>query len=285
VARAHGLDVREPRVLSDCSNLLVRLSPDSVVARVATSTGAVRAGAARDWLARDVAVASFLAERGGAVVPPASELPPGPHVEAGLAITFWRFVEHDPSHPPGAREAGEALRRLHEALEDYPGELPPFTTVLDECARLIDRVQQSGSNAAASLPAAAAQPGALDRMRAALDRIRSETAAAELPPRSLHGDASPSNLLRTPAGLLWTDFEDTCAGSVEWDLACLALSAEPDAAAALAGYGRAPPDETVEPFLEARRLQAALWTTLLAESHPELRARAEARMSRWVEAR
>ena len=56
VAVTHGVAVRAPRVLSDRSNLLVHLAPAPVVARVATSTAAVRAGGARDWLGRDLAL-------------------------------------------------------------------------------------------------------------------------------------------------------------------------------------------------------------------------------------
>ena len=272
VARAHGLEVGEQRVLSDSSNLLVGLGPAPMVARVATSTADARAGGAMDWLARDVALASHLASRGAAVVPPATELPPGPHIEDGLAITFWRHVEHDRSRPASAREAGQALRRLHEAMEDFAGDLPAFPSLLDECGLVIDRLERSG-NVAPDLPVT---------LRAALHRVGSAIDAAALPPRPLHGDASPSNLLRTPAGLLWTDFEDTCSGPAEWDLACLAASSEPDAAAALEAYGSPPHNEALEPFLEARRLQGALWTALLAERHPELRERATTRLSRWT---
>jgi thiamine kinase-like enzyme len=277
VAAAHGLEVGEAHVLSDRSNVLVALAPTPVVARVATSTADARAGGARDWLARDVAVATWLARRGAAVVPPASELPPGPHVEDGLAITFWRHEEHDRSAPASPREAEEALRALHEALEGYPGDLPPFTALLDECEGLLDRLASAA--AAEGGPAAVAKGGpaaagpaslaALEAASAALARVRSAIDSAGLPARPLHGDASRGNLLRTPAGLLWTDFEDCCAGPVEWDLACLASSGGTDASTALG------------PFLEARRLQGALWTALLAERHPDLRTRAADRLQEW----
>jgi Ser/Thr protein kinase RdoA (MazF antagonist) len=266
------VEVRTPRVLSDRSNLLVRLAPAPLVARVATSTAGARARGARDWLARDVAVARFLGERGAAVVPPASELPPGPHVEDGMALTFWRSVEHDPEHPPTPEETGAALRRLHEALEGFPGELPPFAMILDECAVVIERLE-----AAAAL--AGADPEAL---RSALEHVRSAIARAAVPPRPLHGDTTRSNLLRTPAGLVWTDFEDTCSAPAEWDLACLVSSLEPAAAGALEAYGRPIRGEALEPFVETRRLQTALWTAFVAERHPELRARAAARLSRWA---
>jgi hypothetical protein len=280
VARGYGVEVLEPRVLSDRSNLMVELAPAPVVARVATSTADVRAGGARDWLARDVALGRFLAAAGADVVPPASEPPAGPHTEDGLAVAFWEMVEHDASRPPSAREAGEALRRLHEALAGFPGELPPLSELLDECEAVIERL---ASRAAAPGSPAAAPPATLDRIRAALADIRTAVARAGLPSRPLHGDASRSNLLRTPAGLRWTDFEDSCRGPVEWDLACLALSAGADAGEALDEYGRQH-DEALRPFLEARRLQGAVWTALLAERHPGFRARAEDRLSRWAAA-
>jgi thiamine kinase-like enzyme len=259
-----------------------------VVARVATSTADVRADGARDWLARDVDVATYLAADGAEVVPPAAEPPPGPHTEDGLAIAFWQLVRHDGATPGSPAEAGEALRRLHEALAGFPGELPPLSSLLDECEAVIERLASRpaapDSAAASSGPgSAAAAPVRLDRIAAALQGIRSEIAATGLQSRPLHGDASRSNLLRTPAGHLWTDFEDSCAGPVEWDLACLALSAGADADEALDAYGRQH-DEALEPFLEARRLQGAVWTALVAERHPELRARAEERLSRWAAA-
>jgi thiamine kinase-like enzyme len=37
----------------------------------------------------------------------------------------------------------------------------------------------------------------------------------------LHGDAHEGNLLPTTRGLLWTDWEDTFRGPVEWDLASI----------------------------------------------------------------
>jgi hypothetical protein len=172
--------VTEPRVLSDLSNVIVWLAPAPVVARVATSTAAVRAGRGRDWLARDVAVAGFLAERGADVVPPASEPPPGPHVEDGLCLTFWPFVEFDPDHPPSGREAGAALRRLHETLDGFEGELPPCSTLLDECARLIDRLEESGLGAGPDGPRTAPNGPrtAPDARRTAPDALRAALAGA-----------------------------------------------------------------------------------------------------------
>lgn len=40
-----------------------------------------------------------------------------------------------------------------------------------------------------------------------------------LPTQAIHGDASLTNLPRTPVGLVWNDFEDALRGPVHWDLA------------------------------------------------------------------
>ena len=273
LARSHGLTVDEPVVLRDLSNLLVHLRRSPVVARVATTTAAARGGGL-DWLAREVDIAGFLvgrrfdrAARG--------ELPPGPHVHEGWAITFWRHVEHDPEHPLQGAEVGEALLALHEALAPYPAELPSLGHVLDEAEGLIGRVSEGF------------RAGEPERLRDALARVRGELTEAGFEARALHGDPHAGNLLRTPAGALWVDLEDTCRGPVEWDLACLVANArvldlDPrPGAAALAADGRDPADAALDPFVEARALQVAVWTAFMAERYPHLRERARQRLARW----
>jgi hypothetical protein len=73
VARRHGLPADDPEVLRERSNLLVRLG--AVVARVPATTRLVRPAPER-WLARDVEVSRFLAERGVRVVSPTTDPPP-----------------------------------------------------------------------------------------------------------------------------------------------------------------------------------------------------------------
>lgn len=123
LARAYGLEVERPRVLGDLSNVLVHLAPAAVIARVATSTAAARPDGARAWLARDVELAAFLAARGAAVVPPADELPPGPHDQDGLVLSFWRLVE-TAEERPAAAPAGAALGELHATWLASPASCP-----------------------------------------------------------------------------------------------------------------------------------------------------------------
>ena len=99
VAREHGVACDEAVRIAAGSNVLVHLKPAPVVARVMTGT-AVLHDDVEQWLAREVAVGAFLAERTDLVVPPSDLLPPGPHERDGLWMTLWRFVAHDAQAPP-----------------------------------------------------------------------------------------------------------------------------------------------------------------------------------------
>jgi hypothetical protein len=71
VAREHGVACDEAVRIAAGSNVLVHLKPAPVVARVMTGT-AVLHDDAEQWLAREVAVGAFLAERTDEIVTEAS---------------------------------------------------------------------------------------------------------------------------------------------------------------------------------------------------------------------
>jgi len=205
-----------------------------------------------------VAVAQFAADRGAPVVAPSGALPPGPHERDGLWMTFWEPIDHDPSLPVDPEEVGRSLRALHDALADYPGELRPLRAVHGEIERLI---HQAGG------PDAHARHAELRRLLPIVFEGATRTQA-------LHGDVTIGNTLRTPAGLLWNDFEDVCRGPVEWDVAGLLGAAEVRglgddfADAMLAGYGwteRA----ALEPFLEAHMLYVHAWQATRPDATPQ----------------
>ena len=79
VARGLGLVVDDPFVLKESLNLLVWLRPSPVVARMHVRTGLVRSA---DPAADSLALATFLADAGLPVSPPADDVDPGPHVGA-----------------------------------------------------------------------------------------------------------------------------------------------------------------------------------------------------------
>ncbi|HWD01467.1 MAG TPA: aminoglycoside phosphotransferase family protein [Amycolatopsis sp.] len=220
VARRHGLGARVPKVLHERSNVLVRLG--SVVARVPGRTRLLRPDATA-WLARDVALSHHLTQSGVRVVSPTVDPPAGPHFAEGLPVTLWHWTPHDPDHRHTPDEVARSLAAVHAALLSFPGELPrrfpgelPRRGPVDELFAALDRHG--------------------DTMDGAAGRIRAETLrlAADLPvavqPR--HGDAHPGNVIATPDGPCWLDFEDAWLGPLAWDLAILAKQGGPEFLAA-----------------------------------------------------
>lgn len=269
VAAEHGLRTAEPVILAARSNVLVHLRPAPVVARVAFTTSLLRPDA-RSWFEREIALAGFLAGKGAAAVPPADELPPGPHERDGLPVTFWRHVEPDPDRQPTAEEAGRALRDLHEALRDFPGELPRLVCHQVEVPRLLDGLE--GTLA----------PDDLSRLRDVHQRLAETLLDPRRPVQALHGDAHVRNILPTPDRLLWNDFEDTGSGPIEWDLACFCWMPPWGREAALAAYGPGAPSlDELAPWIEARELQGTVWLASKARFFPESRERAEGLLARW----
>jgi streptomycin 6-kinase len=272
VAREHGLSFGgEPRVIHEGSNLLLHLHPAPVVARVATTTAMVREGDA--WLTREVAVAAHVAAQGAPTVAPTTELPPGPHHFSGLTMTFWQHVGQLPE-PADPGRTGAALRECHEALRTYEGAARlPRMAVMREAEQIIERFAADGT---ISNPDAGLLREAAAQSRRAIDEL-------DLPLQAVHGDAHLGNVINTPDGPLWTDWEDTCLAPAPWDLGCLLASGryfgddpEPGAAAVKA-YGE-PPDEA---FVQARRLQGTVWSFVFARDHPERRPYAERLMAQY----
>jgi hypothetical protein len=253
VARAHGLRVSGAEVLRDVSNALVHLRPAPVVARVTTTTALVRPEVA-DHVARDLAISDYLAGRGVAVVPLSDELPSGPHAHDGLVVSFRRYVEHDPAWTPAPPEFAARLAELHAELRDYPGELPERLP-LDDVDRALGVLDDPESG-----------------LHAARDDLAARWAAHWSDPQPLHGDAHPGNMLLTPAGPLWNDFEDTWRGPVAWDLACTANTGRIDGTAAVAAHSRQPLPDELEFHRAVRRLQVRCWRLLIGRRRSPARA-------------
>jgi len=280
VAREHGVACDDAVRIAAGSNVLVHLKPAPVVARVMTGT-AILHDDVEQWLAREVAVGTFLAERTDSVVAPSDILPPGPHEQDGLWMTLWKFVAHDAqAPPPEPRELGRALRELHAVLADFPGDLAPLSEVRDWLERLLAELRPS--------PLLTRQD--IDWLRSRLDALTPAVFESSLPAQALHGDASMSNLLRTESGLLWNDLEDVCAGPVAWDVCGLVTSARARGHSAtamdelLAAYGD-PGVEDLEAFLEAHALYDVVWQAFEGRRRPQAMERAAASLALWREGR
>ena len=245
-ARGQGLPVLDPRVVRDSTNVLVHLAPAPVIARVSLTFARLRGA---DWAAEHVRLASFLADAGAPVAPPAADVDPGPHVCDGLCVTFWALVDHDPARARPAA-VGHALRDLHEALSAWREPLASCDR-LGEVGRLLASLEPSEVVSAAELEG-------LRSLHAGL---------SPLPGRPIHGDSHFRNVLWTRDGPLWTDLENACEGPVEWDIACITWRDAPGTAEALAAYG--PYDEEVaSAVMPALMLFLAAWTIVVAERQP-----------------
>ena len=224
-ARAWGLPADDPEVIAEGYSVRVRLRPAAVVTRVVTTGRELRPNP-WPWLEREVSVARHLAASGVPLVGPWSD--PGPHIADGLEVSLWHWVEHD-STEVSAAEFGTMLGPLHEALASYTGDLPPLVGPLTDISTAL----------------AVSSDPTLHRAAAELVPL-----ALSWPRRPLHGDAHTGNVLMTPSGPLWTDFEDVCVGPVEWDLASMTITED-----ALAAYS-GPIDRTrLAGCRDLRRLQ------------------------------
>jgi Phosphotransferase enzyme family len=259
LARRLGLPADEPVVLSHRGNLLVYLTPAPVVARVATLTGTWRLDPMA-WLAREVAVAGFVAERGGPVVPPVAEA--GPYWQDGLAISLWQHVV--PRHEePGPAEVGVALGRLHLAARDCPTDLGGLHPATDQITDGLTVLERSTVVDAKTLEALRA------RHVAALADLR----AAGGEPIVLHGDAHRGNLLGV-GEWLWIDLEETGRGPAAWDLATMVRYSQPEEGlAALRAYAAETHIEMataadLAPFGRVRDIEAAVWALGVAQLYP-----------------
>lgn len=277
LARSLGVEC-EPILVADASNLVLRLAPHPIIARVAMATSMVRAGVA--WLDREILIARFLDERGGAVTRPSRRLDPGPFERGGLVVSFWELETELPRGPDPLRAARE-LGKLHRELRELSAAVPEWGA-FNEMRAVHDRMHSSPS----FTPAERRRVDAAWRhAEEIVKRSRAETACFQL----VHGDAHIRNVMSTERGELWTDWEDAFLGPVEWDLACMRSRLD------LFGEER----ETIEAFCSAydeklnlelvrdlglvRNVQVILWVAVFAERDPSRLVRLRQRIERLPE--
>jgi aminoglycoside phosphotransferase (APT) family kinase protein len=193
-ARGAGLTVDRAEVVTVAANVLVRLGPSPVAARLTGATEGFRDPVAN--LRREARLAAALAAAGAPVPAPLG----GPYEAGGRAVTLWPWLDLD-GHAGDAADAGRALRACHNALQT----IDPAGLDLRPLAMLVEarRLAQA----------------ALPEVLPAIDRARAELGAA--PHRIVHGDSHPGNVLWSAGAALWSDWEDAHLAPLEWDLACL----------------------------------------------------------------
>jgi Phosphotransferase enzyme family len=267
-----GLTVTEPRVLYDFLSVVVHLAPAPVVVRVptvlpraVTANPAAQAAQQR----RELAVAGWLADQGHPVVAPSPLVPRVPVARDGFSMTFWELVDQVPGVEPDVDRRFTVTAHLHAALCNYPADLA-FLMPLD-----------------ASIPDGLAQlkhhPELLDT--ADLDRAQQEWALlkpilssqrvfeAAFPDATvqpIHGDAPFYNLIVTPAGELYSDFEHVTLGPVEWDLAGIGPDGRAVYDAAAAQLGLRPSDERLLRVMGSARMMQLIACLPMALQLPTL---------------
>jgi hypothetical protein len=275
IAAAHGIFADRCDILQNGSTLVLRLT-ETLVARVVTDRNGPRQGT--EWFKRENAVAIHLAHHGAPVIPLHAELPPGPYEHLGFPMNFWQFVTAVDGTPE-PQEIGRTLYQCHQLLRSFPDGLPELAIVTETIA-LLDDLERGSLFPMATL-------------RLLEDRLVSAHAFLKnLPMQALHGDAHYGNLMNTSEGLLWTDWEDTFLGPVEWDLASIIWNArilEEDHATAdsiLLAYqaaGGAVDPEALHHCLIARAAVMSAWYPILyPDPSPERQKKLQFRLD-WLE--
>jgi len=128
-ASVAGLSVDDAVVINDSNQIVVRLLPGDVLARVAYEVH--RTGAEFE-----VEVARRLAEAGSPVGTLDPRVEPRVHVRDGFAVTLWTYYESLPSEiaPP---EYAQALLRLHAGMRQVEITAPRFTDRVAEALSLL----------------------------------------------------------------------------------------------------------------------------------------------------
>jgi hypothetical protein len=262
-----GVACEDPVVLADGANVIVHLSPSPVVAKVAASTPAVRPDIAA-WLQRELDVAVFLGVAGIPVMAPAGGLPATVYHADGHVMSFWTYLARSGAERPDEGTIGSMLRELHAALREYPGTLPVLSPLGDIPAFL-------------ARPRTSLGPDDVAGLAEAYHRLTGELALAPAPGQALHGDAGAGNLMASGGRWVWHDFEDTCAGPVEWDLAATTASPRLDGSRILAAYGDPVDGARLRTCHQLRRLHLTIWYALYAERLPDCRPRAAELLATW----
>lgn len=274
IAISHGISPDRCEILQDANTIVVRLTK-SLVARIVSESNGPRQGGA--WFERENAVACHLAERGAPVIPMHPEIPPGPHEHSGHTLNFWQFVKKVDIDPE-SQEIGKTLFHCHRILKDFTKPLPELA-ILHESLALLTTLQ---NNAAFSHDDAELLSTSLQASLSALESC---------PGQPLHGDAHSGNLLNTTDGLLWTDWEDTFTGPVEWDLASIIWNArilDEDSHMAdgiLAAYREAGGkivEEALDECLKARAAVMSIWYPVLYPNPSPDRAEKLQRRLEWL---
>lgn len=195
-----GLAVSRLEVLHRSNNVVVRAG--DVVLKIGGDIGSIQ---------REAAIAAHAASNHGPVIPPLHD----PMTIGDFAVSAWPYRQPD-ADPGDDTHAARALAALHHSLADLPEPLPRLTDRFDTVQRLL-----RGPCATAALPD--------DGRGLLIAAMESTVGDASGTGTVLHAEPHDRNRLVSGGEVLYLDFEATCRGPLEWDLAYL----DPEAAEAM----------------------------------------------------
>ncbi|MGE2714673.1 aminoglycoside phosphotransferase family protein [Mycolicibacterium litorale] len=268
-----GLHIDEPRVLHDVFSVIVHLAPSPVVVRVPTVLPtSVRSDPQRQTAQQctELAVAGWLADRGLPVVPPSPLVPREPVVRDGFSMTFWQHMDAVSDTEPDWSQRCASTARLHAALREYDGDglgfFAQFETYIP--AALAELERHPDLLDATDVRRAQRDWEAMAPVLTSRSAFESAFPGAGIQP--IHGDAPFYNMIVTPTGEYWSDFELVTLGAVESDLALVAAEGHAAYDATAVGLGGRPLDGRVLAVTESAALLASVACLAMAPQLPML---------------
>jgi hypothetical protein len=203
VAEHFGILSTEPLLLQETNNTVVSLRPEPVIAKVGVR---VRS---QDEIRLEYAVAFELAALGAEIARPIQGTQPTSHTDTGFIVTLWERLDGADRATVPPDELARSLRRLHFALDQTQVALPSFRGMLTKASEALedDSIMAALRHVDRELLRASYEQGFVALEGASFDEFR------------LHGEPHGGNRIETAEGLRWVDFESSCTGPVEWDLA------------------------------------------------------------------
>jgi hypothetical protein len=199
-----GLMGIDPVILSEGGNLIIHLTPHEVIVRAAVVLSEQNAEHAHEILERELQVAYHLHNHGVPVLLPIPNA--GPHRAAGIWATFWRYAPPAQVEVLSPGEAVELVNKLAFAMSGFTGSVPVLG-IWERACQAAARLSEHPDARIQSL---------LRIFWEINNQIRMIKREALKP---AHGDAHARNLLPSPEGWLWIDFEDVSYMPDYWDLA------------------------------------------------------------------
>lgn len=269
-ARDLGLTVTDPTVLYDAFSVVVHLKPSPVVVRVPITLPdhLLEPEVAVRRQQRELNVAAWLAEQGKPVAAPSPLVPLKPVQQDGFSMTFWQFVEQDKSVEIDYVANTARATELHAVLAEYPEELPWMTPLLAVPSVLAKLEAVPGLLEQEDVDRARAEWDVLGPMLTSRSEFEAVFPSATI--QTIHGDAPSYNVIPTADGVLWSDFEDTTLGPLEWDMAGFGPDLGKVYNEAATALGRPVLDERVQGVMDTARVLQVMVCAPLVPRLPSL---------------